>query len=311
MAIPLSAIRKYTPEIIALSTVAVILGAFWSIIDTYQPSHLLNFENINECNVTVFNATLGLNDTNALNATNGFNETKATTAPNGEASTVLDDMVELIATAAPIVEPAVIDLGKNLTNNTNTNNTNTNNTNTNNTILTIVKNCDYLIPAQHAIKWAHTGWLKRFFLPFLKTFSKALCTFSFFNAYLFACLSDPFLAAAIPAIFILWNAERIVDYCGHVNVLIGAFALYVIRFAGLSVMDAPWYALLTHSLESVTLALVVVTLVLYMRHLVPRRLIGSGQAVPVICTLCLGNAIGTMIIPYYGRGFRYRFWKYC
>lgn len=42
MAIPLSAIRKYTPEIIALSTVAVVLGAFWSIIDTYQPSHLLD-----------------------------------------------------------------------------------------------------------------------------------------------------------------------------------------------------------------------------------------------------------------------------
>lgn len=42
MAIPLSAIRKYTPEIIALSIVAIVLGAFWSIIDTYQPSHLLD-----------------------------------------------------------------------------------------------------------------------------------------------------------------------------------------------------------------------------------------------------------------------------
>lgn len=44
MAIPLSAIRKYTPEIIALSFVAVVLGAFWSIINTYQPSYLLNME---------------------------------------------------------------------------------------------------------------------------------------------------------------------------------------------------------------------------------------------------------------------------
>lgn len=42
MAIPLSAIRKYTPEIIALSFVAIVLGAFWSIIDTYQPSYLLD-----------------------------------------------------------------------------------------------------------------------------------------------------------------------------------------------------------------------------------------------------------------------------
>lgn len=48
MAIPLSAIRKYTPEIIALSFVAIVLGAFWSVIDTYQPGHLLDLrpENI-------------------------------------------------------------------------------------------------------------------------------------------------------------------------------------------------------------------------------------------------------------------------
>ncbi|XP_055319171.1 uncharacterized protein LOC129576960 [Sitodiplosis mosellana] len=169
MAIPLSAIRKYTPEIIALSVVAVVLGAFWSIIDTYQPSHLLDLN--------------------------------------------LDD--------APLV-----------------------------------------------IKFALT-------------------------------------VAAIPAIFILWNAERIVDYCGHANVLIAAFALHILRFTGLALMDSPWYALLTHSLESITLVLVFVTLVLYMRHLVPRRLIATGQSVPVIATLCLGNAIGTLVAPVYAQGFRH------
>lgn len=41
LAIPLSAIRKYGPEIAALIAVAIILGAFWSIIDTYQPLHLI------------------------------------------------------------------------------------------------------------------------------------------------------------------------------------------------------------------------------------------------------------------------------
>lgn len=116
-----------------------------------------------------------------------------------------------------------------------------------------------------------------------------------------------FSAAAIPAIFILWNAERIVDYCGHANVLIAAFALHIIRFSALAYIDAPWYVLLTHSLESVTLVLVFVTLVLYMRHLVPRRLITSGQAVPVIATLCIGNAIGTLVSPWFGVGFEYAF----
>lgn len=72
-------------------------------------------------------------------------------------------------------------------------------------------------------------------------------------------------------------------------------------------MDSPWYALLTHSLESITLVLVLVTLVLYMRHLVPRRLIASGQAVPVIATLCIGNAIGKLIAPIYTVGHKYVF----
>lgn len=35
MAIPLSAIRKYTPEIVALSIVAIILGAFWTVPGVY------------------------------------------------------------------------------------------------------------------------------------------------------------------------------------------------------------------------------------------------------------------------------------
>lgn len=106
----------------------------------------------------------------------------------------------------------------------------------------------------------------------------------------------------MPAIFILWNAERIVDYCGHANILIAAFAVHILRFTGLALMDSPWYALLTHSLESITLVLIFVTLVLYMRHLVPRRLIATGQAVPVITMLCIGNAIGTAFTPIYGHG---------
>lgn len=36
LAIPMSAIRKYGPEIAAITLVAVALGVFWSIIDSYQ-----------------------------------------------------------------------------------------------------------------------------------------------------------------------------------------------------------------------------------------------------------------------------------
>lgn len=44
VAIPLSAIRRYRLEIGALAVVAIILGAFWSIIDTYQPMYLLDLD---------------------------------------------------------------------------------------------------------------------------------------------------------------------------------------------------------------------------------------------------------------------------
>lgn len=42
LAIPMSAIRKYGPEIAAITLVAVVLGVFWSIIDSYQMWQLLN-----------------------------------------------------------------------------------------------------------------------------------------------------------------------------------------------------------------------------------------------------------------------------
>lgn len=39
LAIPMSAIRKYCPEVAALTVVAVVLGGFWAVIYTYQPYH--------------------------------------------------------------------------------------------------------------------------------------------------------------------------------------------------------------------------------------------------------------------------------
>uniref|UniRef100_A0A336M7R0 CSON005993 protein n=1 Tax=Culicoides sonorensis TaxID=179676 RepID=A0A336M7R0_CULSO len=105
------------------------------------------------------------------------------------------------------------------------------------------------------------------------------------------------LICALPAIPLLWYAERIVDYCGHNYILIGAFCLYVVRFIGLAAIDASqyWFVLFFEALESATLGLVFVTLVLYMRHLVPRRLIATGQAIPVIGHFGLGRLIGALI----------------
>lgn len=57
LAIPMSAIRKYGPEIGAVTFVAIVLGIFWSVIDTYQPWHLLNLDPIEGKGVLKFALT--------------------------------------------------------------------------------------------------------------------------------------------------------------------------------------------------------------------------------------------------------------
>lgn len=47
-------------------------------------------------------------------------------------------------------------------------------------------------------------------------------------------------------------------------------------------------------MEPITLGLTWVTIILYMRHLLPRRLITCGQALPVIAFFCIGKSIGAM-----------------
>lgn len=100
---------------------------------------------------------------------------------------------------------------------------------------------------------------------------------------------------ALPAIPILWHAERIVDYCGHSNILISSFAVYIVRYTGLAMLEEPWWTLLMEALEPVTLGLSWAAIVMYMRHLMPRRLTALGQALPVIAHFCLGKSFGALL----------------
>jgi len=103
------------------------------------------------------------------------------------------------------------------------------------------------------------------------------------------------LVAGLLAFPLFWFAEKIVDFCGHSNILIISFCLYIIRFLGLAIVRDSWLMLIFEAFESVTLGLTWVTLVLYMRYLVPRRLIATGQAIPVIGHFVLGRLAGALI----------------
>ncbi|XP_066594151.1 uncharacterized protein SP1173 [Prorops nasuta] len=103
---------------------------------------------------------------------------------------------------------------------------------------------------------------------------------------------------AAPAFLFLWKSESLVDYCGHSNLLITAFTVYILRFTGLSLVAWPWYSLISEALELFTLGIMWVTAVLYFRHLVPRHLTVTAQALPVIAHFCIGRCIGAVIGAY-------------
>ncbi|KYN01802.1 PREDICTED: uncharacterized protein LOC108774817 isoform X2 [Cyphomyrmex costatus] len=107
---------------------------------------------------------------------------------------------------------------------------------------------------------------------------------------------------AIPAFLFLWKSEHLVDYCGHSNLLITAFTVYIIRFTGLSLVSDPWWSLISEALEVFTLGIMWVTAILYLRHLVPRHLTVTAQAWPVIAHFCIGRCLGSVIGAYINFG---------
>ena len=100
-----------------------------------------------------------------------------------------------------------------------------------------------------------------------------------------------YVFGAFMAIPILWNGEKIIDCLGHSNILILAFVSYVLRFAGLTFDQTPWSSLL-ELLEPISYYLAWITLVLFLRHLVPKKLLATGQAFLVIFYYSIGRAIG-------------------
>ncbi|XP_057672616.1 uncharacterized protein LOC130904080 [Diorhabda carinulata] len=103
------------------------------------------------------------------------------------------------------------------------------------------------------------------------------------------------LVGALPAVIFLIFAELIVDFCGHNNILIFCFVNYICHHLGLMFITNAWYILLCEWLEIFTLHIMYITVVLYLRHLVPRKYIACGQALPIIAHFCLGRGFGALL----------------
>lgn len=97
-------------------------------------------------------------------------------------------------------------------------------------------------------------------------------------------------------VFVLFfNVDKFIEYCGHSNIFIGGFALFIIRFTALTDKDAEWLTITMEVLEPTIIGIVWITIILYMRHIMPRKLTATGQAIGVLAFFGIGKGCGALI----------------
>ncbi|XP_034481768.1 uncharacterized protein LOC117787367 [Drosophila innubila] len=104
-----------------------------------------------------------------------------------------------------------------------------------------------------------------------------------------------FYAGIILILALFFNVDKFIEYCGHSNIFIAGFAIYVIRFTALSDKDTNWLTIVMETLEPLVIGVIWITIILYMRHAMPRKLTATGQAIAVLAFFGLGKGIGALI----------------
>lgn len=94
-----------------------------------------------------------------------------------------------------------------------------------------------------------------------------------------------------------FNVDKFIEYCGHSNILIGGFAIYIIRFTALAgdQEQINWLTVVMEVIEPLVIGLIWITIILYMRHIMPRKFTATGQAIAVVAFFCLGKGFGALI----------------
>lgn len=88
---------------------------------------------------------------------------------------------------------------------------------------------------------------------------------------------------------LFFNVDKFIEYCGHSNIFIGGLAIFVIRFTALSDAQTKWLTVIMETIEPAVIGLIWITIILYMRHAMPRKLTATGQAIAVLAFFGLGK----------------------
>ncbi|XP_011186826.1 uncharacterized protein Mfsd6a_1 [Zeugodacus cucurbitae] len=99
----------------------------------------------------------------------------------------------------------------------------------------------------------------------------------------------------ILVLVLFFNVDKFIEYCGHSNIFIAGFAVFVIRFTALSGEGTEWLTVVMEAIEPVVIGVVWITIILYMRHAMPRKLTATGQAVAVLAFFGIGKGLGAVI----------------
>lgn len=94
------------------------------------------------------------------------------------------------------------------------------------------------------------------------------------------------------AIPLIWNGEIVVDLIGHSNIFILAFVSFALRFAGLYEDCRTYVTSAFELLEPISFYLPWLTLILFTRHLIPKKFLAVGQGLLVVLFFSLGRGLG-------------------
>uniref|UniRef100_A0A034VUX4 Major facilitator superfamily domain-containing protein 6-A n=1 Tax=Bactrocera dorsalis TaxID=27457 RepID=A0A034VUX4_BACDO len=118
------------------------------------------------------------------------------------------------------------------------------------------------------------------------------------HSFLIWTFSDTYAVTYSGLILVLvlfFNVDKFIEYCGHSNIFIAGFAVFVIRFTALSGEGTEWLTVVMEAIEPVVIGVVWITIILYMRHAMPRKLTATGQAVAVLAFFGIGKGLGAVI----------------
>lgn len=112
------------------------------------------------------------------------------------------------------------------------------------------------------------------------------------HSYVPWVLKDIYGVSYIGVILLLllfFNVDKFIEYCSHSNILIGIFALYIIRFTGLHINNEDTtLTIIMEIFEPLYITIELITVMMYMRHILPRKYTATGQAIIIALHFCFG-----------------------